>query len=165
MRAGCAKRSWPCDLNHRARRSDATAREYPGLFPPPRGGAATINEPVFRRDMNRHPLERRTAALGDQQVATPRTVRPDGSRRARRRTSPGDVNAHRDRGGHRTRPQPGLPIGIEFSPPPGGTPDEIQGGTDESVGPHRVISLRDRDCLVDSVVPSTRRQDDFGRYL
>ncbi len=57
------------------------------------------------------------------------------------------------------------PIGIEFSPPPGGTPDEIQGGTDESVGPHRVISLRDRDCLVDSVVPSTRRQDDFGRYL
>jgi len=117
----------------------------PVYFRPP-GGAGDHQRTGLSTRHERHPLERRTAALRDQHVATPRTVRP-GSRRARV-TSPGDVNAHRDRGGHRTRPQPGLPIGIEFSPPPGGTPDEIQGGTDESVGPHRVISLRGDNCAV-----------------
>ena len=135
----------------------------PVYFRPP-GGAGDHQRTSLSR---RHDLTPSNDELPHLVTSTSPRPAPSGPGfwRARRRTSPGDVNAHRDRGGHRTRPQPGLPIGIEFSPPPGGTPDEIQGGTDESVGPHRVISLRDRDCLVDSVVPSTRRQDDFGRYL
>ena len=47
-------------------------------------------------------------------------------------------------------PQQPLLIGLWFSPSPGGTPDEIQGGTDESVGPHRVISLRGDDYPIAS---------------
>ena len=54
-----------------------------------------------------------------------------------------------ERGDHRI-PQLPLLIGLWFSPSPGGTPDEIQGGTDESVGPHRVISLRGDDYPIAS---------------